>query len=106
MAKRETVEIGSYTVAKNGKTKLIKFEAKPNADQKTKKLVADLIALLGRDFVYVNLYDPDFREKYNIPAFAKGKIAVEVGEADEPKQQSSKASTRRNDDDGDDEVNF
>jgi hypothetical protein len=76
--KKNTVSIAEYLVAKNGVTKYLKLAAKPNADDKTKKLVADLIALLGTDVLYVNLFDNEFRAKFNIPDFSKGRITVEV----------------------------
>ncbi len=79
--KMNTVNIGNYLVAKNGVTKYIKLEAAPKADEKTKKLVADLVALLGTEVLYVNLFDAEFRAKHNIPEFARGRIAVEVKEA-------------------------
>lgn len=79
--KLNTVSIGQYLVAKNGTTKYLKIEAKPNADAATKKLVADLIAVLGSDRIFVNLFDAEFKAKYNIQEFVKGRIEVEVKDA-------------------------
>jgi hypothetical protein len=78
MAKKETVNIGNYLLAKDGKTKYLKLEAAPKATDETKKLVKDLIEVLGTDMIYVNLFDADFKSQYKIPDFAKGRIAVEV----------------------------
>lgn len=78
MSKQETVSIGDYKVSTDGKTKYIKLQASPKADDKTKKLVADLVALLGADVLYVNLFDSEFRAKHNIPDFAKGRISAPV----------------------------
>lgn len=93
MAKIETVSIGQYLVSKDGKTKYLKLEANPKGDEATKKLVKDLIAVLGGDVIYVNLHDLEFREKYKIPDFVKGRINVEV----KPSGSNSK-STKPSDD--------
>lgn len=82
--KMETRDIGQYLLAKDGVTKYLKLSAKPNADAPTKKLVADLIALLGGDVIYVNLFDNEFKAKYNIPDFSKGRISAPVKDGSAP----------------------
>jgi predicted ATP-grasp superfamily ATP-dependent carboligase len=79
MAKTETVKVAQYLVAKDGKTKYLKFEASPKADQATKDLVAKIVAVLGGNILYVNMFDEEFRAKYNIQDFVKGNISAPVG---------------------------
>lgn len=100
MAKLNTVSIGQYLLAKDNKTKYLKLEAKPNADERTKKLVADLIAVLGGDVIFVNLYDQEFKDKYKIRDFVKGRIEVEVKDGSNPAPVSGGSSASN------DEVNF
>jgi len=78
--KQETVKIGSYLLAKNGKTKYLKLEASPKADEATKDLVERLKAALGGDVIYVNVFDDAFKQKHKILDFVKGNISVPVGE--------------------------
>jgi hypothetical protein len=79
MAKLETATVAQYLVAKDGKTKYLKFEASPKADQATKDLVARIVAALGGNILYVNMMDEEFRAKYNVPEFVKGKINAPIG---------------------------
>jgi hypothetical protein len=72
--KKNFQSIGEYLVAKNGTTKYIKLAAAPNAPEEVKQKVARLIEANGGDILYVNLFDNDFRAKYKIPDFAKGRI--------------------------------
>ncbi len=104
--KVETVNIADYLVAKNGKTKYLKIQCSPKADDKTKKLVKDLIALLGTDRLFVNLFTQEFKDEYGIPDFAKGRIAIETNpkpstDNEEPVQAKSKSSSKSKD-----EINF
>jgi hypothetical protein len=73
--KPKTETIGSYLLSKNGETKYIKLEASPKADAATKEKVARLIEANGGDVLFVNIHDEDFRVKYNVPDFVKGRIA-------------------------------
>lgn len=73
--KLETVNIGDYLVAKDGKTKYIKLQCSPKADAATKELVEKLKALVG-DVLYVNMFSAEFKGQYNIPDFAKGRISI------------------------------
>lgn len=77
--KLETVSIGQYLLAKDGKTRYIKLGASPKADQKTQDLVKRVIQALGTDRLFVNIFDDDFREQYKIAEFVKGRINVPVG---------------------------
>lgn len=97
--KLKTVKIGSYLLAKNGKTKYLKLEAKPKAGPKTKKIVEDLIKALGADTIFVNVYDEDFKQKYGIKDFVKGEIQIADPDADGEQVQAS-------DDNNKDEMDF
>ena len=78
--KDKFMNIGSYLLAKDGKTTYLKLEAAPKADEATKKLVEDLKKVVGGDVIYINRYDEEFRTKYSIPAFVKGRVSVSNAE--------------------------
>jgi hypothetical protein len=89
---KKTMAIGQYLLAKDGKTKYIKFSTHDGAPPEVKKKVKAIIEALGTDVVYVNLFDAEFREKYDIPDFAKGRIVVKKdGEAGAPKGKKGSA---------------
>lgn len=94
--------IGQYLVAKNKKTKYIKLEASPKADKEVKSLVKKLVALLGTDVLFVNLMDEDFKDKYDIPDFVKGRISVDM-DADEAEDDDSDDEDESDDEDSEDE---
>jgi hypothetical protein len=95
--KKKTVNIMDYLVAKDGKTKYLKIQCSPKADDETKKLVEDLKALIGGDVLFVNLFDDKFREEYEIPDFAKGKIALPSKEENEAALAPAKSAAKRKD---------
>ncbi len=97
---KKTVAIGQYLVAKDKKTKYIKFSCHDGAPDEVKKKVKAIVAALGTDVVYVNLFDQEFREKYDIPDFAKGRIVV----MKDPAKQDTKGKSTKGSDDS--EVDF
>lgn len=81
MAKQETLRVAQYLVSKNGETKYLKFDYGPNADQATKDAVEAIKKAIGGDILYVNVFDEEFKEKYNVPDFVKGSVSMPVTEA-------------------------
>jgi hypothetical protein len=80
MAKTDSSKVAQYLVAKDGKTKYLKFQASPNADEATKALVAKIITAIGGDILFVNIFDEEFRAKYDIKDFVKGTISAPLTE--------------------------
>lgn len=72
------LNIGQYKVAKNKKTKYIELGVSPKASKEEKALMKKVIALLGSNILFVNLFDNDFRDEYDIPDFVKGSISVNL----------------------------
>lgn len=134
MAKRRSkkkdsnfLNIGQYKVAKNKKTKYIELGVSPKASKEQKSLMKKLIALLGSNILFVNLFDADFKDEYDIPDFVKGSISVnldsneddededddeddEDDEEDEPVKKKSKKKKRKSksedEDDDEDEIPY
>jgi hypothetical protein len=95
MSEKKFLRVAQYLVAKDGKTKYLKFEASPNADAQTKKLVGDIIKALGGNVLYINIFDEAFKSKHNIKSFVKGSAsAPPIG----GKPTESKASVSNEDD--------
>lgn len=105
--KRNMGRIGQYLVAKNGKTKYIKLSTHDKSTKAEKVLVKKLVALLGTDVLFVNLFDADFKEKYNIPDFSKGSISVDLDakdvDSDDEDEDDSEDDEDSDDEDEDDE---
>lgn len=99
--------IGQYKLAKNRKTKYIQLEVGPNAPKEVKVLLKKLIALLGTSRLFINMFDDEFREKYNIPDFVKGSISVNMDadedESDIDDEDDDDDSDEDDDEDDDDE---
>ena len=96
--------IGQYLIAKSG-TKYIKLDAGPKADKETKALIKKVVAALGSDVLFVNIFDDDFREKYNIPDFNKGSISVNLDseEQDDSDDEDDDDESEDDDDESEDE---
>lgn len=104
--KRNMGRIGQYLVAKNGKTKYIKLSTHTKSTKEEKALVKKLIALLGTDVLFVNLFDSDFKDKYDIPEFNKGNITVDLDAKDvdsEDEDESEDDEDESEDEDSEDE---
>jgi hypothetical protein len=110
--KPKSASVADYMLAKNGTTKYIKFQCSPKASTAIKKLVKDVIAALGTDVLFVNLMDQDFKNKYEIPDFVKGRLSIPVDEdgnpisssSEEPEAPAKSKKSSKADDDGG--VNF
>lgn len=129
------INIGQYKVSKNKKTKYIELGCGKNAPKDVKRLIKKLEELMGTNVLFVNLFDPDFKEEYDIPDFVKGSISInpdsdrdeddedddeddnEEDEEETPKKRKKKKSkkkTRRkkssdedeDDDEDDDEIPY
>ena len=101
--KRNMGRIGQYLVAKNGKTKYIKLSTHDKSTKAEKALVKKLIAVLGTDVLFVNLFDADFKEKYDIPDFNKGNISVDLDAKDVDSDDEDDEDSDDEDEDSDDE---
>jgi hypothetical protein len=74
--KIKTIKFGEYLVSDNG-VKSIKPAKTKNANG---EYVNEPITLSGEWVMYVNIFDEEFRAKYEIPAFKKGSISLRVNE--------------------------
>lgn len=89
--KKKTLKIAQYLVSKGG-AKYLKFSYGPDADQATKDKVEAVIAALGTDIVFMNVFDADFKAKYNVPEFVKGNVSVPLEESPAPSTTKAAAS--------------
>ncbi len=112
--KKKTVRVGQYLLAKDGKTKYLKLGCKDDAPAEQKEMVERLIEAIGSDVIYVNIFDQEFKDKYDIQDFVKGSIAVELKPPTTPDpkadkkpeaKQQAKAPAKKQQD-PDDEVEF
>ena len=107
--KRNMGRIGQYLVSKNKKTKYIKLGTGPKSSKEEKALVKKLISVLGTDVLFVNLFDEDFKEKFNVPEFVKGSLSVDLDAKDvdsddeDEDEESEDEDTDEDDEDSDDE---
>jgi hypothetical protein len=102
-SKRNMVSIGQYKVSKNKKTKYIELYASDKAPKEVRVLVKKLISLLGSKILYVNIFDDEFREQYNIQSFVKGSIRVDLDEMKDHDNDEDSDDDRDEDEDSDDE---
>ncbi len=91
--KKETLRVAQYLVSKDGRTKYLKFSYADNAAQATKDMVEAIKTALGSDVLYINLFDSDFKEKYNVPDFVKGSVSVPLNEKPAPAPAAKPAAS-------------
>ncbi len=98
--------IGQYLVAKNGKTKYLKLGTSPKADKEKRLAVKKLIAALGTDIIYINIFDEKFKKKYKVMDFVKGSASINLDaelENDEDEDQDLEDEETDDEDSDEDE---